>query len=56
MTEKVTTVIGWYFLFPDFEFRGHPNAAPCRMGQAEFGRIDHREGALHFTLEIKMHF
>ena len=28
MTERVKTVIGYYFLLPDFQFRGHPTPGP----------------------------
>ena len=26
MTEKAKTVVGCYFLLPDFQFRGHPRS------------------------------
>ena len=35
MTEKVRTVIGCYFLLPDFKSHGHPN----REGNNEQGEI-----------------
>ena len=33
-------VFGYYFLLPDFKFRGHPICGPCARGNGQDRHID----------------
>ena len=49
MTEKVKTVIGHYFLLPDFKFRGHPNT----RAELDFSKTEINQKNIFTLHELK---